>query len=107
MQSAKKTKNMEKTAEVNKVALDNQIKVGKSQTQTYLIRAIDLFSKGCDRVIIQSRGGAIQKAVNLIELLKKRDYRAVSWDSGTDELPDRKDQNRMIRVSTLEIVVAQ
>jgi len=88
-------------------APSNVVLVGKKPVMNYVLATLTLLNQGVNEVVIKARGRAISKAVDTVEIVRKRflpgkvDIKDIKIDSQVVQGPD----GRQSRVSTIEIVL--
>ncbi|MDD3263588.1 MAG: DNA-binding protein Alba [Candidatus Nanoarchaeia archaeon] len=87
---------------------DNAIFVGEKPFMNYVTGVVMQFTtKGASEVIVKARGKFISRAVDVIEVCRKRflegkvDIKSINLDSEEFENKDGK----LVRVSTIEIIL--
>ncbi len=87
----------------------NVVLVGKKSVMNYVLATLTLLNQGVNEVVIKARGRAISKAVDTVEIVRKRflpgkvEIKEIKIDSQTIENPE----GRQSRVSTIEIHIAK
>jgi len=85
----------------------NVVLVGKKPVMNYVLATLTLLNQDVKEVVIKARGRAISKAVDTVEIVRKRflkgkvDVKDIKIDSQVVQSPD----GRQSRVSTIEIVL--
>ena len=85
----------------------NVVLVGKKPVMNYVLATLTLLNQGVKEVVVKARGRAISKAVDTVEIVRKRflpgkvDIKDIKIDSQVIQNPD----GRQTRVSTIEIVL--
>ncbi len=85
----------------------NVVLVGKKPVMNYVLATLTLLNQDVKEVVIKARGRAISKAVDTVEIVRKRflkgkvDIKEIKIDSQVVQSPD----GRQSRVSTIEIVL--
>ena len=85
----------------------NLVIMGIKPTMNYVVACLTLFNSGAEEVLIRARGKHINKAVDMVELLRRiflRDAVIRKIRTGTDKLV--RDDGKEANVSIIEIVVA-
>jgi DNA-binding protein len=87
--------------------MDNVVLIGKKPVMNYVVAVLTQLTSN-DEVIIKARGKAINKAVDVAEMIRNRfikDIKIKKIEIGTDKVknPDGKEVN----VSTIEIILAK
>lgn len=87
----------------------NVVLVGKKPVMNYVLATLTLINQGVNEVVVKARGRAISKAVDTVEIVRKRflpdklEIKDVRIDSQVVQSPD----GRQSRVSTIEIVLVK
>ncbi len=84
----------------------NDVLIGKKPVMNYVLACITLFHGGADEVSIKARGRAISRAVDVVEVVRKRfmpDVQVSNIDIGTDQLAPREEGGTPTNVSSIEI----
>jgi len=85
----------------------NVVLVGKKPVMNYVLATLTLLNQDVKEVVIKARGRAISKAVDTVEIVRKRflkgkvDIKDIKIDSQVVQGPE----GRQSRVSTIEIVL--
>jgi len=85
----------------------NLVIIGTKPIMNYVVACLTLFNEGAGDVRIRARGKHINKAADLIELLRRvflRDLKITYANTGTDVLT--RDDGKIAHVSTIEIIIA-
>lgn len=83
----------------------NTVLVGKKPVMNYVLAVLQMNSQGLNNIVVKARGRAISKAVDTVEIIRKRflkdrvDVKKI--DIGSEQL--KTQDGRLIRVSTIEI----
>jgi len=80
---------------------DNVIYVGKKPTMSYVLAVITQFSEGNSEVFVKARGRSISRAVDVIEVTKKKFLQGLRCEMETDTEVITDERNQRINVSTL------
>lgn len=84
----------------------NTIYVGDKKLGKY-INAVEIRLEEFEEVFISARGNNIRKAVDALELLKrKHKVKPVNIETGTDELVN-DDTGEEFKISTLDVLITQ
>ncbi|NPA05147.1 MAG: DNA-binding protein Alba [Crenarchaeota archaeon] len=87
----------------------NVVLVGKKPVMNYVLATLTLLNQGVKEIVIKARGRAISKAVDTVEIVRKRflpgkvDVKEIKIDSQVLQNPE----GRQTRVSTIEIVLVK
>ncbi len=98
----------EARAEKGEVAAPGAIMIGKKPALNYALAMLIQFNEGASEVKVKARGSAISKAVDVVEIVKRR-FLAEAIEVkdvkiGTDVVGEAENARH---VSTIEIVVAK
>jgi DNA-binding protein len=88
-------------------AADNVVLIGKKDIMSYVLAVVTQFNNGEDTIIVKARGKAISRAVDVVEIAKRRFVQNVSVKNiiiGTDEV---QGEEGPIKVSSMEITIAR
>jgi len=80
---------------------DNVVFVGKKPAMSYVLAVITQFSDGNSEVFVKARGRSISRAVDVIEVVKKKFLQDVKCEMETDTEVITDERNQRINVSTL------
>jgi len=84
----------------------NAVLIGKKPTMNYVLACITLFHSGAKEVSIKARGKAISRAIDVVEVVRRRflpDAKVAEIGIGTDQIPPQEEGNTLTNVSTIEI----
>lgn len=87
----------------------NSVLIGIKPVMNYVLACITLFHGGAKEVVIKARGRAISRAVDVVEVLRRRFLPNIEIQKiviGTEQLAPR-DSDSSINVSTIEIKLKQ
>ena len=89
---------------------NNCVLIGRKPVMNYVLACITLFHGGAKEVIIKARGRAISKAVDIVEIARRRflpDVKVKKISIGTEQLQSEytDGSNSTTNVSTIEIIV--
>ncbi|MCQ6254718.1 DNA-binding protein Alba [Methanocaldococcus sp.] len=87
--------------------MDNVVLIGKKPVMNYVLAVLTQLTNN-DEVVIKARGKAINKAVDVAEMIKNRfikDIKIKKIEIGTDKV--KNPDGREVNVSTIEIVLAK
>lgn len=87
----------------------NAVFVGRRPVMSYVLTCITLLQGGAKEVAIKARGRAISRAVDVIEIVKRRfmqDVKVKEIKIGTEQLTS-EESNTPINVSTIEITLTK
>jgi len=74
----------------------------------YVLACITFFHGGAKEVNVKARGRAISRAIDVVEVVRRRflpDVKIERIGIGTDKLTPQYETNEMTNVSTIEIVL--
>ncbi len=85
----------------------NDVLIGRKPAMNYVLACITLFHGGANEVNVKARGRAISRAVDVVEIVRRRflpDVKVKNIDVGTEQLPSNEEgRNTPTNVSTIEI----
>lgn len=76
----------------------------------YVLACITLFHGGAKEVDVRARGKAISRAVDVVEVVRRRflpDVKVKKIGIGTEQMTPREEGGAPTKVSTIEITLAQ
>ncbi|MCW4006772.1 MAG: DNA-binding protein Alba [Candidatus Bathyarchaeota archaeon] len=88
----------------------NSVLIGKKPVMNYVLACITLFHGGAKDVSIKARGKSICRAIDVVEVVRRRflpDVKVKTVNIGTDSVSpqyDGADEN-LTNVSTIEIII--
>ncbi|MCD6530142.1 DNA-binding protein Alba [Candidatus Bathyarchaeota archaeon] len=88
----------------------NSVLVGQKPAMNYVLACITLFHSGANEINVKARGRAISRAVDVVEILRRRflpDVKIKSVGIGTQQLPAANQPGATTNVSTIEIVLTK
>jgi len=91
------------------VAEANAVFVGRRPVMSYVLACITLLQGGAKEVYIKARGRAISRAVDVIEIVKRRfmqDVKVKEIKIGTEQITS-EESNTPLNVSTIEITLTK
>lgn len=74
----------------------------------YVLACITLFHSGAKEVNVKARGRAISRAVDVVEIVRRRflpDVKVKNIDIGTDQIASVEESGTPTNVSTIEITL--
>jgi len=86
----------------------NAVLIGKKPVMNYVLACITFFHGGAKEVSIKARGRAISRAVDVVEVVRRRflpDVKVTKIGIGTDQLSPREEGSGPTNVSTIEITL--
>jgi len=88
----------------------NDVLIGRKPVMNYVLACITLFHGGANEVLVKARGRAISRAVDVVEVVRRRfmpDVQVKTIGIGTDQLAPREEGGTPTNVSTIEITLAK
>ncbi len=90
----------------------NAVLIGQKPSMNYVLAVITLFHGGTGEIKVKARGMAISRAVDVVEICRRRflpDVKVKSIDIGTQQLPPRQGEEGRgpSNVSTIEITLSK
>jgi DNA-binding protein len=88
----------------------NSVLIGRKPAMNYVLACITLFHGGTKEVNVKARGRAISRAVDVVEIVRRRflpDVKIKAVDIGTQQLAPREEGGTPTNVSTIEITLAR
>jgi DNA-binding protein len=85
---------------------NNAVLVGQKPVMNYVLACITLFHSGAKEVNIKARGRAISRAVDIVEIVRRRflpDVEIKNINIGTQQIQGSEGGNTSTNVSTIEI----
>jgi len=86
----------------------NDVLIGRKPAMNYVLACITLFHGGAKEVNVKARGRAISRAVDVVEIVRRRflpDVKVKNIDIGTDQLAPMEEGGTPTNVSTIEITL--
>jgi len=86
----------------------NSVLIGRKPAMNYVLACVTLFHGGVDTVNVKARGRAISRAVDVVEVVRRRflpDVKITSLGIGTEQLAPKEEGSIPIKVSTIEIIL--
>jgi len=87
----------------------SSVLVGRKPVMNYVLACITLFHGGAREVSVKARGRAISRAVDVVEIVRRRflpDVKIRSIDIGTEQI-QADDRNTPANVSIIEITLVR
>ncbi len=85
----------------------NAVLIGRKPAMNYVLACITLFHGGANEVNVKARGRAISRAVDVVEIVRRRflpDVKVKKIDIGTQQLASTEEgRDTPSNVSTIEI----
>jgi len=88
----------------------NSVLVGQKPAMNYVLACITLFHSGVNEINVKARGRAISRAVDVVEILRRKflpNVKIKSVGIGTQQLPVANQPGSTTNVSTIEIVLSK
>jgi len=88
----------------------NSVLIGQKPVMNYVLACITLFHGGAKEVNIKARGRAINRAVDVVEIVRRKflpDVKVGNIDIGTQQLQRVEEGERLTNVSTIEITLTR
>jgi len=86
----------------------NSVLIGRKPVMNYVLACITLFHSGAKEVSVKARGKAISRAVDVVEITRRRflpDVKIQKIDIGTEQL--QVEGGTTTNVSTIEITLTR
>jgi DNA-binding protein len=86
----------------------NSVLIGKKPVMNYVLACITLFHGGAKEVSVKARGKAICRAIDVVEVVRRRflpDVKIKNVGIGTDQLSPQESEDATTNVSTIEITL--
>ena len=90
------------------MAESNSVLIGKKPVMNYVLACITLFHGGAKEVHIKARGRAISRAVDVVEVVRRRflpDVKIKKVGIGTEQVAPKVEGGTATNVSTIEITL--
>jgi DNA-binding protein len=90
------------------VSENNAVFIGKKPAMNYVLACITLFHSGAKEVSVKARGKAISRAIDVVEVIRRRflpDVKVTKIGIGTDQIASQDESNTLTNVSTIEITI--
>ena len=87
---------------------NNAVLIGKKPIMNYVLACITLFHGGAKEVNVKARGKAIGRAIDVVEVVRRRflpDVKVKRIGIGTDQLASQEGGSALTNVSTIEITL--
>ena len=88
----------------------NSVLIGRKPAMNYVLACITLFHSGVTEVSVKARGKAISRAIDVVEVVRRRflpNVKVAKIGIGTDQITPQEEANTMTNVSTIEITLQQ
>ena len=89
---------------------NNSVLIGKKPVMNYVLACITLFHGGAKEVNVKARGKAICRAIDVVEVVRRRflpDVKVKRIGIGTDQLASQEEGSALTNVSTIEITLTR
>ena len=86
----------------------NAVLIGRKPVMNYVLACITFFHGGAKEVSVKARGKAITRAIDVVEVVRRRflpDVKVARIGIGTDQISSQEETNGLTNVSTIEIVL--
>jgi DNA-binding protein len=86
----------------------NSVLIGRKPVMNYVLACITLFHGGANEVNVKARGRAISRAVDVVEVVRRRflpDVKVKNVDINTEQMAPREEGGTPSNVSTIEITL--
>ncbi len=86
----------------------NSVLIGRKPVMNYVLACITLFHGGANEVNVKARGRAISRAVDVVEVVRRRflpDVKVKNVDISTEQMAPREEGGTPSNVSTIEITL--
>lgn len=93
-----------------KLSESNSVLIGRKPVMNYVLACITLFHGGAKEVNVKARGRAISRAVDVVEIVRRRflpDVRIENINIGTESFQISERGNTPTNVSTIEITLTR
>ena len=90
------------------MAESSSVLIGKKPVMNYVLACITLFHGGAKEVNIKARGKAISRAVDVVEVVRRRflpDVKIKKVGIGTEQVAPKVEGGTATNVSTIEITL--
>jgi len=101
---------MEKQGRARKMSEANSVLIGRKPVMNYVLACITLFHGGAGEVNVKARGRAISRAVDVVEIVRRRflpDVKVKNIDIGTEQVAPNEEGGTPTNVSTIEITLTK
>jgi len=99
---------VETRSEATRMSESNSVLIGRKPVMNYVLACITLFHGGAKEVSIKARGRSISRAVDIVEVVRRRflpDVKVKAIGIGTDQVSPREEGGSPTNVSTIEITL--
>lgn len=102
------TEKVKPRSEAVPVSQGNSVLIGRKPVMNYVLACITLFHDGVKEVDVKARGKAISRAVDVVEVVRRRflpDVKIKKVGIGTEHMAPREEGGTPTNVSTIEITL--
>ena len=88
----------------------NSVLIGRKPVMNYVLACITLFHAGAKEVRIKARGKAISRAIDVVEVVRRRflpNVKVTKVGIGTDQVTLLDPAEGQTNVSTIEIIITR
>jgi len=88
----------------------NSVLIGRKPAMNYVLACITLFHGGAEEVNVKARGRAISRAVDVVEIVRRRflpDVKVKKIGIGTEQMAPNEEGGTPTNVSTIEITLTK
>jgi DNA-binding protein len=88
----------------------NAVLIGRKPVMNYVLACITLFHAGAKEVSVKARGKAICRAIDVVEVVRRRflpDVKIKKIGIGTDQVAPQDESDGQTNVSTIEITITR
>ena len=88
----------------------NAVLIGRKPVMNYVLACITIFHGGAGEVDVKARGRAISRAVDVVEVIRRRfmpDVKIKNISVGTEQLAPFEEGGTPTNVSTIEITLSK
>jgi len=88
----------------------NSVFIGRKPVMNYVLACITLFHGGAEEVNVKARGMAISRAVDVVEIVRRRflpDVKVKNIGIGTEQMVPTEEGGTPMNVSTIEITLTK
>ncbi len=87
---------------------NNAVLIGKKPVMNYVLACITFFHGGAKEICVKARGRAISRAIDVVEVVRRRflpDVKIKSISIGTDQISPQDESSGLTNVSAIEIIL--
>ena len=88
----------------------NAVLIGRKPIMNYVLACITLFHGGVEEVNVKARGRAISRAVDVVEVVRRRflpDVKVKNINIGTDKMAPFEEGGTPRNISSIEIILSK